>query len=200
MGRASASASKNDDTSQEQGVVATHHGDRILYLSGELNEQSAAQVISGLIGMANQSKHAPVTLIVSTYGGSVDEMFSLYDVVKHVQCPVHTVGLGKVMSAGVLLLASGKRGCRMVGESARLMIHPIAGSLEGNVFQAKNEMLEFERQQKLMEKLLMRETSMAKRELDKLMGSGFDNYITAQQAVDIGIVDTIIGSKGGKSK
>src|SRR4051812_38599097 len=81
--------------------------DRIVYLSGEVNEHTIANVIVQLLSMANQS-NKPIHLVVSTYGGSVDEMFSLYDAIKFLPCPVHTIGLGKIMSAGVLLLASGQ--------------------------------------------------------------------------------------------
>lgn len=203
MGR---SANRNDRVGESNAQNSAEHDEhprmqlteRIIYLSGEVNEQSIAQTIAGIVKLANQDRSAPITLMVSTYGGSVDEMFSLYDVVKYVPCPIHTVGLGKVMSAGVLLLASGKKGCRMVGKSARLMIHPISGETEGNVFQFQNELQEFQRQQKLMEDLLLKETTMSRAQLTKLMKSGCDNYITARDALKYGLVDSIIEPRENK--
>jgi len=168
--------------------------ERIVYLSGEVTELLITQVIAGMIALANQSKTEPITLVVSTYGGSVDEMFSLYDIMKYIPCPVHTVGLGKVMSAGVLLLASGKKGNRLIGKNARLMIHPISGASGGNVFQVQNETKEHMRQQKLMEELLLQETKITPAILKKLMESGYDNYILADEAVRLGIVDKVIGN------
>jgi len=168
--------------------------DRLVVLHGEVNEHSISNVIVQLLHLANQN-HRPIHLVISTYGGSVDEMFSLYDTIKFLPCPVHTIALGKVMSAGVLLLASGVKGKRMIGSSARIMIHPISGGVLGNVFEAMNEMKEFERLQALMVSALMNETQMKKEEIDKLMKAGHDFFLTPQQAVKVGIVDKIIGNK-----
>ena len=168
--------------------------DRLVVLHVEVNEHSISNVIVQLLHLANQN-HRPIHLVISTYGGSVDEMFSLYDTIKFLPCPVHTIALGKVMSAGVLLLASGVKGKRMIGSSARIMIHPISGGVLGNVFEAMNEMKEFERLQTLMVSALINETQMKKEEIDKLMKAGHDFFLTPQQAVKVGIVDKIIGNK-----
>ena len=168
--------------------------DRLVVLHGEVNEHSISNVIVQLLHLANQN-HKPIHLVISTYGGSVDEMFSLYDTIKFVPCPVHTIALGKVMSAGVLLLASGVKGKRMIGGSARIMIHPVSGGVLGNVFEAMNEMKEFERLQNLMVSALIKETKMKKEEIDKLMKAGHDFFLTPEQAIQMGIVDKIIGDK-----
>jgi ATP-dependent Clp protease protease subunit len=168
--------------------------DRLVVLHGEVNEHSISNVIVQLLHLANQN-HKPIHLVISTYGGSVDEMFSLYDTIKFLPCPVHTIALGKVMSAGVLLLASGVKGKRMIGGSARIMIHPVSGGVLGNVFEAMNEMKEFERLQNLMVSALIKETKMKKEEIDKLMKAGHDFFLTPEQAIQMGIVDKIIGDK-----
>lgn len=194
MGRSTNTFSGYSDPIEAQPLPQMHLNERIVYLNGEVNEHSISQVIAGLIALANHDQSAPITLVVSTYGGSVDEMFSLYDIIKYIPCPVHTVGLGKVMSAGVLLLASGKKGARVIGRNARLMIHPISGGAGGNVFEVVNETKEHVRQQKLMEDLLLKETSITKTLLEKIMKSGHDNYIMAEEAIKLGIVDKIIGN------
>jgi len=168
--------------------------DRLVVLHGEVNEHSISNVIVQLLHLANQN-HKPIHLVISTYGGSVDEMFSLYDTIKFLPCPVHTIALGKVMSAGVLLLASGIKGKRMIGRSARIMIHPISGGVLGNVFEAMNEMKEFERLQSLMVTALTNETKLKKEEVNKLMKAGHDFFLTPEQAIEMGIVDKIIGDK-----
>jgi ATP-dependent Clp protease protease subunit len=165
---------------------------RLVVLHGEVNEQSIYNVIVQLLLLANQN-HKPIHLVISTYGGSVDEMFSLYDTIKFLPCPVHTIALGKVMSAGVLLLASGVKGKRMIGRSARIMVHPISGGVVGNVFEAMNEIKEFERLQDLMANALLAETSMKKDEINSLMKAGHDCFLTPEQAIKMGIVDKIIG-------
>lgn len=165
---------------------------RIVVLHGDVNEHTISHVVVQLLQLANQN-HKPIHLVISTYGGSVDEMFSLYDTIKFLPCPVHTIALGKVMSAGVLLLASGVKGKRLIGRSARIMIHPISGGLYGNVFEAMNEVKEHERLQSLMTDALQKETKMSRDEIEKIMKAGHDYYLTPEEAIKMGIVDGYIG-------
>ncbi len=166
---------------------------RVLYLTGEVTEESIATTISEIILCVNQNKVDPITLIISTEGGSVDDMFALYDIMKFVPCPIYTVGLGKVMSAGVLILASGLKGGRMIGKHARVMIHPMSDAIEGDIFQLTNELKESLRSQKMMEDALLAETKMTAKQLESLMKAGHDTFLTPEDAVKMGIVDKIIG-------
>lgn len=163
---------------------------RIVMLHGDVNERSITNAIVQLLYLANQN-HKPIHLIVSTYGGSIDEMFSLYDTIKFLPCPVHTVALGKVMSAGVLLLAAGTKGKRLIGPSARIMIHPVSGGAIGNVFEIMNESKEAQRMHDLLVTSLMAETKMTKTQIDKIMRSGHDYHLVAEEAIKLGIVDKL---------
>jgi len=167
---------------------------RIVYLHSEVSEHSIAHVISQLLHLANLNRN-PIYLVVSTYGGSIDEMFSLYDIIKFLPCPVHTVGLGKVMSAGVLLLAAGVKGKRLMGASARIMIHPLSGGVFGNIFELENQTKEARRLQELMVNALVKETTMKQKQVtETIMKPMLDYYLTPQQAIELGIVDKVIGS------
>ena len=191
MSKSAPSASPEEMLMQS---LIVHQSDnvRIVVLHGDVNEHTISHVIVQLLQLANQN-HKPIHLVISTYGGSVDEMFSLYDTIKFLPCPVHTIAMGKVMSAGVLLLASGVKGKRLIGRSARIMIHPISGGVFGNVFEAVNEVKEHERLQTLMTDALLRETKMSREEIEKIMKAGHDCYITPDQAIKMGIVDGFIG-------
>ena len=167
--------------------------ERIVYLSGDVNEHSISSVITTLLSLANQDSKTPINLIVSTYGGSVDEMFSLYDVMKFLPCPVHTVGLGKIMSAGVLLMSAGKKGKRSIGKNTRVMIHPISSGNFGSVIEMINEVDELKRMQTQMFDALLKETKLSKDKLNTIMGKGHDFYLNSKQAVEFGIADKIIG-------
>ena len=169
--------------------------ERIVYLSGDVNEHSISSVITTLLSLANQDSKTPINLIVSTYGGSVDEMFSLYDVMKFLPCPVHTVGLGKIMSAGVLLMSAGKKGKRSIGKNTRVMIHPISSGNFGSVIEMINEVDELKRMQTQMFDALLKETKLSKDKLNTIMGKGHDFYLNSKQAVEFGIADKIIGEK-----
>lgn len=176
----------------EQLIIPSQNNERIVFLSGDVNESSITQVINQILTMAHQNEK-PINMIVSTYGGSVDEMFSLYDVIKSLPCPVHTIGLGKVMSAGVLLLSSGVKGKRLIGRSTRIMIHPISSMVGGNIFEMMNETSEIQRMQNMMIDAMVTETSMSKEQLQKLMKSGHDNFLTPSEAINLGIADKIFG-------
>jgi len=195
MGRFVPTNSANGDMSNQilLSLGASQTPDRIVFLSGDVNEHSISSVIAQLIGLANQNK-SPIHLIVSTYGGSVDEMFSLYDTIKFLPCPVHTIALGKVMSAGVLLLSSGVKGKRLVGKNTRIMIHPISGGTIGNIFETINSTEEMKRLQDRMVEALTEETSMSQQKIEEIMKKGHDFFIDAKEAVKLGIVDKIIGS------
>lgn len=165
---------------------------RIVVLHGDVNEHTISLIISQLLHLANASTK-PIYLVVSTYGGSIDEMFSLYDTIKFLPCPVHTIALGKVMSAGVLLLAAGEKGKRLIGRSARIMMHPVSGGTVGNVFEVMNESKEHRRLHDLMVESLVTETKMKRQEVQKIMSMGHDYYITATDAIRLGIVDRVVG-------
>jgi len=165
---------------------------RIVMLHGDVTEHTIALVITQMLHLANLSRR-PIHLVISTYGGSADEMFSLYDTIKFLPCPVYTIALGKVMSAGVLLLASGEKGKRLIGRSARLMIHPVAGGIEGNVFEIANQVEEHKRLQSLMIETLVKETSMTRQVLDDIIATKLEHFIVPEDAIRLGIVDKIIG-------
>jgi ATP-dependent Clp protease protease subunit len=166
---------------------------RIVYLSGDVTEQSISSATLQLMLYASVS-NKPINFIVSTYGGSVHEMCSLYDTIKFLSCPVHTIGLGKVMSAGVLLLACGEKGKRLIGRSTRIMIHNVSSSAWGNVFDIVNAANEIQMQQSIMFDYLLKETKMTKKQLEDMFNSKVDTYLSAQEAIDLGIADKIIGA------
>lgn len=197
MGRSTSEArskqSHEDIEGIQQLLAPQADSSRLVFLHGDVTEHSIANVIAQLLHLANTSR-SPIHLVVSTYGGSVDEMFSLYDTIKFLPCPVHTVALGKVMSAGVLLLASGVKGKRLVGASARIMVHSVIGGSYGNVFELENHTQEQRRMHDLMVCSLVKETKMTRKQVEAMMSKKVDCYIGAEEAVRLGIVDRIIGA------
>lgn len=196
MGRqVQASLSGHKNNSEESIQISTiHSGDssRLVVLHGDVNESSISMVVAQMLHLASQN-HKPIHLVISTYGGSVDEMFTLYDTIKFLPCPVHTIALGKVMSAGVLLLASGEKGKRMIGRSARIMIHPVSGGAMGNVFEVMNDTKEQKRLQDQMVTAIVKETKASRDQIEKIMKRGHDVYLLPEEAIKLGIVDKIIG-------
>jgi ATP-dependent Clp protease protease subunit len=164
---------------------------RTVYLTGDITEDSIAEVQQQILDLAAESKE-PIYLVVSTYGGVVDEMFSLYDVMNFVRSPIYTIGLGKIMSCGSLILANGKKGHRMLGKSARIMIHSLSGGSYGNYFQILNDAEEMKRQQEMYTSIMSDLTKMSKQQLTDILETKVDKYITGEEAVKLGIVDKLI--------
>lgn len=180
------------DAGAQLGGVHVGDSSRLVILHCDVNEQSISSVMAQMLHLSSQN-HKPIHLVISTYGGSVDEMFTLYDTIKFLPCPVHTIALGKVMSAGVLLLAAGEKGKRMIGKSARIMMHPISGGAIGNIFEIMNDVQESKRLQEQMAEAIVKETKLTRSELEQIMKQGHDVYLSPDEAIKMGIVDKIIG-------
>ena len=122
-------------------------------------------------------------------------MFSVYDMITLVKSKgfeIHTYGLGKVMSAGVLLLAAGTPGRRKIGKHCRIMIHSCNAGNIGDIHNLKNEMEAISNLQDLYINALVDETSMTRRQLRKLLDRKVNVYLSAEEAIEYGIADEII--------
>ena len=167
----------------------------------DVSEEKVAEVIHAMLYLDFANKHAkkeadvePIEFYVSTYGGSADDMFALYDVMRNVRknSEIHTVGMGKVMSAGVLLLASGTKGKRKIGKNCRVMIHAVMGGNHGSLHNMMNEMEAIEQLQQMYTNCLVEETNMTKSQLKKMLERKVNVYLSAEEAVELGIADIII--------
>ena len=136
----------------------------------------------------------PITFYVSTWGGDALGMLGIYDLMRIVrqECPIETFGLGKVMSAGVLLLAAGTKGKRKIGKHCRVMMHSVRGGHVGTIHSLENEMEETRWIQKQHIQALVEETSLTERQLKKMLNKNLDVYLTAEEAVKYGIADIIV--------
>jgi ATP-dependent Clp protease protease subunit len=138
--------------------------------------------------------YKPFELFISTPGGTAVDMFAIYDTMRMVKedCEIHTIGMGKVMSAGVVLLAAGTKGKRKIGANCRVMIHSVIGGHHGSIQNLENEMEEVRWVQDQYNKALCAETDLTPRMLKKLLAKNINVYLTAEEAVDYGIADIIV--------
>ena len=190
---------------------------RIIGLFGEVEENKVAQIIGMMLDMAEtaevepdtevaegkdgeeEKKEAevevlPIEFLLSTPGGSADDMFALYDIMRVVKekCPIVTFGIGKVMSAGVLLLAAGTKGKRKIGKNCRVMIHSVIGGNVGPLHNLENEMNEIRYIQNAYLKALADETNMTYQQLRRMINRKVNVYLSAEEAVKLGIADIIV--------
>ena len=168
---------------------------RMLSLFGEIEEERCGEIAYALryYGKTSKEDSEPIEIVISTHGGSASDMFAVYDTVRLVreQTTVATTGVGKVMSAGVLLLASGTRGHRRVGENCRIMLHGVASGHAGQIFNLENELDEVKWTQEQYIAALAKETDMTKAYIKKLIGRKVNVYLTAKEAVELGIADEV---------
>ena len=138
--------------------------------------------------------YAPFDFHISSWGGSALDMFAVYDVMRMIQkdCDVATYGFGKVMSAGVVLLAAGTKGQRYIGANCRVMIHGVTAGQHGGLHDLENEMNEAKWTQKRYVDALSKESNMTKKEIRELFNRKINVYFDAKQAVEYGIADEII--------
>ena len=170
-------------------------------LFSDLDAEKTADIVYSLLQFMptektkKEEERKPIEFHISTYGGCADDMFAIYDLMKKVQeleQEIHTTGWGKVMSAGVLLLASGTKGKRQIGKNCRVMIHAVNAGNAGALHDLVNEMEAIQNIQEMYIDALVNETTMTKTQLKKLIEKKVNVYLSAEEAVELGIADVIV--------
>ena len=178
---------------------------RTILFHGELNEEKSSEIIAGIIGLTKirppkqdvkegELPYDPITLYVSTYGGNADEMFGIFDLLQEAQkkCIVETIGNGKVMSAGTLVLAGGTKGHRKIHKNCRVMLHQVSAGAVGPLFNIASEVEEIQQLQDKYINCLVSCTNLSKRKLKSLLNERVNVYLSAEEAVEYGLADEII--------
>lgn len=163
-------------------------GRRRIFLHGDVDEDTIAFAVRGLVHMSDISDR-PVEMIISSYGGSIDESFVLHDVMMSVRCPVHTVALGFCMSAAPFLVAAGDK--RSASPNCDFMMHTASFEMGGTMANAVTTTEAVRSRCERMDRLLAKYSSMPYRHWKKFTDSPVDVYFDAKQAKEWGIVDEI---------
>ena len=181
---------------------ADKHKTRMVTLYGDIDQEKASDVISGLYYLRDSGitivedaeLFDPFSMLISTWGGSALDMFAIYDTMRIIksECEIHTMGMGKVMSAGVLLLAGGTKGKRKIGANCRVMLLGVVSGQSGHIHDIENEMEEARWIQRRYIKALSEETDMTQKYIKKLMDRKINVYLDAKEAVELGIADEIV--------
>tara|TARA_R110002167_G_C12707228_1_gene655102 strand:- start:13167 stop:13724 length:558 start_codon:yes stop_codon:yes gene_type:complete len=161
---------------------------RRIFLHGDVDEDTIAYATRGLLHMADMSD-APVTLMISSYGGNIDESFVLHDVMKAVACPIHTVALGFCMSAAPFLVAAGD--VRMASANTDFMMHTASFEMEGSMANAAATTEAVRARCERMDRLMAKYSTQRYAFWKKFTDSPVDVYFDAMQAIEWGLVDSI---------
>lgn len=159
----------------------------------DITETKSEEIIYALKIYSGESD-SPVEFYVNSAGGVASDMFAIYDYMRQTreEMEIHTHGLGKVMSAAVLLLAAGTKGKRKIGKYCRVMIHSVIGGSSGALHDLKNEMKEIQMIQDMYIDALASETKLTKKKLKDMFAKNVNVYLSAEEAVKHGIADIIV--------
>ena len=167
--------------------------DRIIFLSGEINDQVADLVVAQLIYLESKDPNKDVTIYINSPGGSVTAGMAIYDTMNYIKPDVVTVCIGLAASMGAFLLSSGTKGKRFSLPNSEIMIHQPLGGFQG---QASDIMIHAQNIQKIKEKMnaiLAKNTGKDYEQVVK--DTDRDNFMSAQEALEYGIVDKIFETR-----
>lgn len=164
---------------------------RRIFLYGEIDESNIKNIIQGIYAMDDKSSHSDIEIILSSNGGDVYEMFALHDVIRATKTHIKIHGTGKIMSAAVLLMACGD--IRTASENTSFMIHvPSWGSNCTTVHNHNVEVKEAQRLWNSWYSLMGLYTKKDSSFWKKLCDKKIDVYLSAEEALELGIIDQII--------
>ena len=164
--------------------------DRIIFLQGQVNDDSANLIVAQMLFLQFDDPKADIHLYVNSPGGSVTAGLSIYDTMQYVTCDVATYCIGMCASMAAMLLAAGTRGKRNVLPHAEVMIHQVLGGARGAATDIEIRTRHLLRTKKIMNEILARLTGQP---LDRIeRDSDRDFYMSAQEAKDYGLVDTVL--------
>lgn len=163
--------------------------DRIIFLNGEINDAVANTIIAEMIYLEGKNPDKDIFLYINSPGGSVSSGFAIYDTMNYIKCDVSTICVGMAASMGAFLLSSGTKGKRFALPNSEIMIHQPLGGTQG---QASDIAIQARHMQKTKEKLnsiLSQNTGKSIKTIEK--DTDRDNYMSAEEAKEYGLVDQI---------
>ncbi len=164
--------------------------DRIIVLSEEINDASASVVVAQLLFLESQDPDKDISLYINSPGGSVTAGMAIYDTIQYIKCDVVTICMGMAASMGAFLLSSGAKGKRYALPNSEIMIHQPLGGMQG---QASDMQIAANHIQRTKEKLNSILAANTGKSIDEIaVDTDRDNWLTAEEAKEYGLVDKVI--------
>ena len=164
--------------------------DRIIMLNEEVNSTTASLVVAQLLFLEGQDPNKDISLYINSPGGSVTDGMAIYDTMQYIKCDVSTICMGMAASMGAFLLAAGTKGKRYALPNADIMVHQPSGGAQGQATDIEIHTKHIlHTKQKLNEILAMntgQPLDVIKQDTER------DNFMTAQQALEYGLIDKVI--------
>ena len=170
--------------------------DRIVFLGEEVSDMSASLIIAQMLFLEAQDPEKDIQLYINSPGGSVSAGFAIYDTMQYIKCDVSTICIGLAASFGAFLLAGGAKGKRIALPNAEIMIHQPAihgNGIQGQAADIKITSDHIQKSKERLNSILAENTGKSIEEI--ALATERDNYMSATEAVDFGLIDKIIDKR-----
>ncbi len=167
--------------------------DRIIILSEEVNDTTASLVVAQLLYLEGQDPKKDISLYINSPGGSVSAGFAIYDTMNYIKCDVSTICLGMAASMGAFLLSAGTKGKRLALPNSEIMIHQPLGGSQGQATDIAIQANQILKIKKKLNTILAENTGKSIDIIER--DTERDNYMTAQEAMEYGIIDKVISRR-----
>ncbi|MBR3835224.1 MAG: ATP-dependent Clp endopeptidase proteolytic subunit ClpP [Clostridia bacterium] len=164
--------------------------DRIIVLSDEVNDATASLVVAQLLFLEGQDPDKDISLYINSPGGSVTAGMAIYDTMQYIKCDVSTICMGMAASMGAFLLSSGAKGKRFALPNSEIMIHQPLGGARGQATEIKIVADHILKTREKLNKILAENTGKSIEQI--ALDTERDNYLSAQEALEYGLVDKVL--------
>ena len=167
--------------------------DRIIFLSDEVNDVTASLVVAQLLFLEAEDPDKDISLYINSPGGSITAGMAIYDTMQYIKCDVSTICIGMAASMGAFLLAAGAKGKRFALPNSEVMIHQPLGGMQGQATDIKINAERIIKMKETLNKILSERTGKPYETI--CADTERDNFMTAQQAKEYGLVDEVIENR-----
>ena len=167
--------------------------DRIIFLSDEVNDATASLVVAQLLFLEGEDPDKDISLYINSPGGSITAGMAIYDTMQYIKCDVSTICVGMAASMGAFLLAAGAKGKRYALPNSEIMIHQPLGGTQGQATDIKIHADRIIRIRSKLNEILAEKTGKPLETIEK--DTERDNFLTAQEAAEYGLIDKVIERK-----
>ena len=167
--------------------------DRIIFLSDEVNDVTASLVVAQLLYLEAQDPDKDIYLYINSPGGSITSGMAIYDTMNYIKCDVSTICIGMAASMGAFLLSSGAKGKRLALPNSEIMIHQPLGGAKGQATDIKIHADHILKTRDTLNKILAANTNQPLEVIER--DTERDNFMSAQAAMEYGLVDKVIGKR-----
>ena len=167
--------------------------DRIIFLGEEINDVTASLVVAQLLYLEAQDPEKDISLYINSPGGSITSGMAIYDTMNFIKCDVSTICIGMAASMASFLLAAGTKGKRIALPNSEILIHQPLGGMQGQASDIKIHADHIMRTRDTINRILAAETGKLLEEIAR--DTDRDNFMSAQQAMEYGLIDKVIDKR-----